>query len=304
VSAEVPPTPTATKEPLDDAALRRWWCIDTTLAVYFIGSALVVLLGAARIPHAPWVACGYLGALALYLGLKRAVRSCPRLVHAYLWSPLLLVIATFESLGLIIPHLREARMDATLANIDLALFGSDPTRWFEPLLGPASAALLQLCYTSYYFVPILLIVLVWRRGAHRTVLRYGGMLVSCFFATYVGYYLVPAAGPRAFFTYEEPLPLGPVTEFVHDLLDRLEAIKLDAFPSGHTAIAVLSLSLLFSEHRRLAWAMTPLVVGLVVSTVALRYHYAIDVLAGLALAAVWATWGRRLVLHFDRKPLG
>ena len=60
----------------------------------------------------------------------------------------------------------------------------------------------------------------------------------------------------------------------------------DIFPSGHTIIALLVMWLA-KRHRVRGWPLLiPLVAGLVAATVYLRYHYGVDVLAGVAIAVV------------------
>ena len=55
-------------------------------------------------------------------------------------------------------------------------------------------------------------------------------------------------------------------------------------PSGHTAIALIVLFLSYRYARLLFYLFCPIVGALILSTVYLRYHYAIDLFAGAALA--------------------
>lgn len=289
----MPPSP-----PLERDDLRRWWAVDRFLAGFLVATMLLVGLAWSRIPAAGGVIAAHAAALALHLALKRTAVRGPVWLLAYLLSPLALVLGIFSAMGWIIPHLRAETMDASLAWWDLQVFGSDPTRWFDSM-SPGAATLLQLSYTSYYFLFVAIaVVLLWRRDL-RELLHVSGTIVGCFLTTYVGYYLVPAHGPRTYFAYDEPLPLTGVARGIHDLLDQLEKIKLDAFPSGHTALSVLTLALLFRLRARIAWLIAPFVAGLIVSTVALRYHYAVDVLAGLLCTLLWYPFGYRLVRYLD-----
>jgi len=75
----------------------------------------------------------------------------------------------------------------------------------------------------------------------------------------------------------------------------------DVFPSGHTQ---LTLVLMFFVYRyRLKTRHLVLVVGtlLIISTVYLRYHYVIDVIAGVffMLITIWS--GPRLYRWWNRK---
>ena len=69
-------------------------------------------------------------------------------------------------------------------------------------------------------------------------------------------------------------------------MDALEGIQWDAFPSGHTAIAIIVLAMAARYQRRLFYPLLVITVSLMISTVYLRYHYVIDVIAGVLLA-VW-----------------
>ena len=289
---------------LETRQLARWWAVDLLLATFLVGTALFVLVFRDRVPGAGWVALGHLAAWGLFLTVKRTASREPRLRLLYLFLPYGIVVGIFEALGFIIPYVRAAAVeslagDAVLARADLALFGSDPTRWFDGLLGPASTTILQICYTTYYFLPLLLGVVLVRRGKYRTALSYVGVVVGCFLTTYVGYYLVPAYGPRLFYIYESALPMSGLAAWVYGAIDALDNIALNAFPSGHTAVTLLCLYLLWRESWRLALAVLPICLGLVVSTIALRYHYAVDVLAGLLVAAGWACAGLPAVLRHD-----
>ncbi|MHB9029319.1 MAG: phosphatase PAP2 family protein, partial [Candidatus Latescibacterota bacterium] len=58
----------------------------------------------------------------------------------------------------------------------------------------------------------------------------------------------------------------------------------------HTAITVIVTTYAWKYKRWLFWGFLPVNIGIILATVYLRYHYVVDVLAGLALAAfcVWA----------------
>ena len=64
---------------------------------------------------------------------------------------------------------------------------------------------------------------------------------------------------------------------------------MDVFPSLHTALPLFITAFLWRDGRRLAAILlAPVSLGIVVSTVFLRYHYGVDVLAGMLLAAAMA----------------
>jgi len=59
-----------------------------------------------------------------------------------------------------------------------------------------------------------------------------------------------------------------------------------AFPSSHVAMVVIFLYLSFMNIRWLFWIILPLFVLILMATVYIKAHYAIDVIAGLLSAPI------------------
>jgi len=199
------------------------------------------------------------------------------------------VFSIFNSLGVLIASIHTTTFDAYLIIVDHALFGVNPTVWMERLSNPTLSALLQFAYLSYYFIPISLGAVLIARG------RFGEFeealfgILLCFYLSYVGYLLIPAIGPRFTLGHLQTgsLQISPFIEKIQDALNGLEKNKTDAFPSGHTAVSLMTLYYAWKEkEKRLFTGLIPLVAGLIVSTVYLRYHYVIDVIAGIALTVL------------------
>ncbi|MFH1054589.1 MAG: phosphatase PAP2 family protein [Candidatus Altiarchaeota archaeon] len=67
--------------------------------------------------------------------------------------------------------------------------------------------------------------------------------------------------------------------------DNIQCIVL-RFPSVHVALSLLVLLYALKFSRKWGYALAPLIVLSWVSTVYLRRHYFIDVIAGIALAVI------------------
>jgi membrane-associated phospholipid phosphatase len=110
-----------------------------------------------------------------------------------------------------------------------------------------------------------------------------------FYLSYLGYIAVPAIGPRFLPSIVEAqrTSLTGLLFFqpVRRMLDSAEGITRDCFPSGHTELTLLVLYYARKFHRCTFWWLLPFGIGIVLSTVYLRYHYFVDVVAG-ALVAV------------------
>ena len=99
---------------------------------------------------------------------------------------------------------------------------------------------------------------------------------------FAGYVLFPATGPA-----HAVLDGGPITA-INTWVVRNGSSVYDAFPSLHVAITGMLLMHDARFVRRRFVAMLPVFALLVMSTLYLRYHHPIDLLAGAALAAAVA----------------
>src|SRR5690606_9915198 len=63
----------------------------------------------------------------------------------------------------------------------------------------------------------------------------------------------------------------------------------DCFPSGHTGIALLVLGYSWREARRFFWIALPVLICLILGTLAGRFHYGVDLLAAVPLTALSLT---------------
>ena len=218
------------------------------------------------------------------------------------------VVVIFDSLGPLIRAVNPHDKDAWLIAFDRRLFGFDPTVALERFATPLLSDVLTFCYALYYFYPIILGGLLYaddrragRTGPDRTFRRFAFVIVAVFYVSYIGYFLVPAVGPRFTIAHALPLPRGTVAESIDKTLNFLERNKRDCFPSGHTMVVTAVLLEGARRSRKTFLGFLPFALGLVAATVYGRYHYAVDVLAGLALAIVTVPLASWLLARFDRR---
>jgi membrane-associated phospholipid phosphatase len=195
----------------------------------------------------------------------------------------------FSSAGLVLPGIHPEPYEWTWIAWDRAICGGDPTAMAEALLSPWVTEVLQWCYAGFYFVPMAAIVGAAVSGGGRGFDRALTVVVVGFLASYLGYFVWPTLPPYRFLAHEAPLEGVWLFDHLHRFLDLAEANRWDCFPSGHTMLSVVSLVVAWRGCRPVFWLLLLPVVGLVVSTIALRYHYLSDVLAGLAgvVPALW-----------------
>jgi len=266
------------------------------LTLFFLcGLILLALFFRGRIPQWHGLILRYL----LWIGLLFVIKlSCERgmgwfreFVHTF--SSILFIVFIYESLGDLIQYLR-LDIDQTLIRIDLFLFGVHPTLWMEQWIVPWFTDLMSLAYLSYYFLPVTFVLTLYlkdRPGLHPTLF----VLTLGYYVSFIGYIFFPAVGPRFAMEHLYTIPLRGsfITDLVRDGLNAIEHNKRDCMPSGHTQIVLMVLYLAHRYERILFYVFLPVVSGLVLATVYLRYHYVIDLMVGAALAVFCVTIGPR-----------
>ena len=239
------------------------------------------------------------GFLALIVFLERRSARLPPAIQVVVdFYPAAFIPFVFESLGPLIAAARGPARDDLLIAADRLLFGTDVTVWLERFARPWLTDLFYLCYASYYFQSLALGAVLWKRS-HAETRRYIFTLSFCYFVSYIGYFLVPALGPRFSLASLQTvvLEVTPLSRGIATTINLLERTKYDVFPSGHTMITATVLLVAFRRSRTAFWVLLPFGVGLILSTVYCRYHYVVDVLAGLVLAFVSVPLGDDL---YDR----
>jgi len=208
--------------------------------------------------------------------------------------PVLCVLLVFDSLGRIVHYVNPQDIDPVLIRLDNLIFGGDPAVMLEKIANPFLTDILEIAYTTYYFMAISLGVVLLVHHKKEEFNRTIFLVLLCFYLSYLGYIIFPALGPRFAIDELKVIPLKGflVAEPIQNFLNWLEGIKRDAFPSGHTAIASTVLYLSYKFEKKLFRILLPAVLALIFSTVYCRYHYVVDVLAGIILAVLTVLLGQ------------
>jgi len=273
---------------------RNFKPVDLLSIVFISFMIAVTFLALPRLPHGGWIIARYIALMAVLVIISRCAghhdsANWTRTLHAFL--PVMLIPILFNSMGDVIPWIWPHYFDDLLISIDYSLFRSNhPTVLLEQFIYPWLTTIMQFAYISYYPMALVLGVVLYINNAKKSAFDeaiFGIFL--CFYLSYLGYLLVPAVGPRFTLAHlqNHDLAASQLVVAIQDTLNTLENTKTDAFPSGHTAVALMTLyyALKFRE-RVLTALLIPAVAGLMVSTVYLRYHYVIDVIAGIALTVL------------------
>jgi membrane-associated phospholipid phosphatase len=203
------------------------------------------------------------------------------------WFVLAYLPLCYKEVPFIVSALRLPAADFKLTSWDMAMWKTDPVFWLSGFQNSGLVELLQAVYTLFIPGVLALGILLWLRKS-RKEFRYGTFLIAAtFLISYLGYLILPARGPR-FMPYAVQHPLHGLWTFTifQRLLDGLEGAQYDCFPSGHVAVVLVGCYLARHISPAAFRTFTVFAALITFSTVYLRYHYVIDVLAGAVLAIV------------------
>ena len=289
--------------------LLRLNAADKVATAYLGLIALLILIFSYRIESRGWLCAGHAAAIIVVVliakwdrpvaasparpvspSLRSVARSPRRPLASFIhgWYSVVLIGFTYKELTYLIPRIHPRDFDSVLAAIDHRIFGVNPTVWLERVTWPPLTEVLQLTYSVYYFLPVVLGVVLWKKNSLERFHFFLFIIVLGFYLSYLGYIAVPAIGPRFLPSIVEAQTTSLTGVFffqaVRRALDSFEGITRDCFPSGHTEMTVLVLYYARRFDRRTFWWLLPFGIGIVLSTVYLRYHYVVDVIAGALLA--------------------
>lgn len=202
----------------------------------------------------------------------------------------LVMNGTYRYLAPVVAKIHKGPLyDAWLRSIDARLIGENLSLRLEALARPLFTEPLSFCYML--FIPYLTLSMLWYFcGSLPLLKRFYLGLFSIYGIGFLGYIFVPAAGPYIAMSQEFHVPLtGGFFTRLNAAMVSFGSNHVDVFPSLHCAISTYML--LFDRwYKRWRFRIYAVpCVGLWISTIYLRYHYLIDVIVGLALAA-FALW--------------
>lgn len=182
--------------------------------------------------------------------------------------------------------------DGFLSHADQWLLGFDPSLAIQPLQSPGRVEFFSFVYGAFipYIYLSLLLNCLGRAPGERDVFLTGWVLTYAI--SFLGYLFLPAHGPVVYHAadYDVALQGGM---FYRAVLAGVEAGggPHGAFPSLHIGCSVYFCLFDLKSNRLRGLTYLPIVLLIYVSTVFLRYHYVVDLIAGTIIASscIWLT---------------
>lgn len=212
-----------------------------------------------------------------YLKYKNIIRS-----KYYNIIYLAFILIIFDSMYNIVPYLFP-HADALLSRIDeILLFNFIPSKYFADNLSqnPVFNLILMVSYIIYFFLPLVILSVHFFSGKKAVIIYDIFYITLGLYLCYLGYILIPALGPRFYYHFSDPLAGNDTFLSLMDLINSLEKNKFDVFPSAHVQMGTIALFLV--RKNKILFPLFLLeYTGILLSTILLRFHYVIDIIAGI-----------------------
>ena len=196
-------------------------------------------------------------------------------------------------------------VDASLIAWDDLLLGFQPAKYLEAFITPELTDFMYFSYSSfliYILVFTMYLYVTKKKVAFRETLV---SIILTFYIGYVGYVIFPAVGPKFAMShlFETSLSGTFITDRISFLVNYeiSEYTRRDCFPSLHNGIIFLILLFAFKHEKIYAFLFLPFAIALFISTLYLRYHYFVDMIAGFLLATLVFYFGPVLNNWWEKK---
>lgn len=212
------------------------------------------------------------------------------------------VFLSYFELRWILPAVSPHSVDANLLALDLKVFGFEPALAWDRYVNPHTTEWFAFFYFSYFFLLIVHVLPMMLLGRNLGRLAHFSLgVISVVIFGHILYMLVPGWGPYHHLAgrFEHTLEGGLFWRMVLAAVEGGGAQK-DIFPSLHTALPTYFAIFSFLHRRALPFRFTwpPMAFAcsqIIVATMFLRWHYLIDIFAGLTVATLAALVSRKIV---------
>ena len=229
--------------------------------------------------------------IAVYLGCACFSLACVAIRCKYNNStiqmtfslyPVLLFIPFYLISGHQIPMFFNHFFDIYIINLENSIFGIHPTIWFQQFNDPLFTEWMMFGYSFYLMlIPITTGWLYYSGKKAESEHTLTSLMISFYFC-YILFSLIPVAGPRLAMTDLYTVKFsGYIFKSITEAMEAGPMLHGGAFPSAHCSAATVMLLLSYKYDKKLFFWVMPVIITLYISTVYGRYHYPIDVLAGM-----------------------
>jgi len=194
-------------------------------------------------------------------------------------------------------------LDKQAIALEEFLFGMQPALLFSRRV-PYSwfSELMFMGYFSYYLLVIGIPVYIYQKVDLKKGEQFAFIIITSFLIYYLIFIILPVAGPQYYFGSNElSVPKGYLFEPAIRLIQSLGERPTAAFPSSHVSICLMLVWGCRKYAIHLLRLILPIAFIMILSTVYIGAHYAIDVIAAFILTPALYLISSKLYLFLSTR---
>ena len=198
-------------------------------------------------------------------------------------------------------------VDTKLIYLDNYLLGFQPAIYLEQFINPTLTDIMYFSYSSFLIYILFFTMFLYIRKKNIAFRETLVSIILTFYLGYIGYVIFPAVGPK--FTMSHLFETSLSGSYITDRLSFImnyeisEYTRRDCFPSLHNGVIFLILLFAFKHQKVYAFLFLPFAITLFISTLYLRYHYFVDMIAGFILATMVFYLGPTFNKYWEKKVM-
>lgn len=179
------------------------------------------------------------------------------------------------------------KIDEFLSNLDQNIFNSQPSIEFSKHFNSLFfSELFYFGYFCYYLLPLVVFGVLYKFSPQK-IEEFGFILITSFLLYYFIFIIIPAEGPQFYFTFPDNyIEAQGIFGNMVKLIQKNGEAPTAAFPSSHVGISWIVIFWLYQNFRKSVKYFLPFVILLMFSTVYIKAHYFVDVVAGFISAPI------------------
>ena len=179
------------------------------------------------------------------------------------------------------------KIDEFLSNLDQTIFNFQPSIEFSKHFNSLFfSELFYFGYFCYYLLPLVVLGILYKFLPQK-IEEFGFILITSFLLYYFIFIIIPAEGPQFYFTFPDNyIEAQGIFGNAIKLIQKNGEAPTAAFPSSHVGISWIVIFWLYQNFRKSVKYFLPFVILLMFSTVYIKAHYFVDVVAGFLTAPI------------------
>ncbi len=195
-------------------------------------------------------------------------------------------------------------LDSLVAKVETGLFGGYPSVLFSRFLPwKWFSEIMNFGYFSYFPLILIFCFIMFRKSFKNFSFTIFVICMS-FYMYYFLFILFPVAGPQYYFVppYNQ-IPDGYLFSYILKYIQHVGEGPTGAFPSSHIGIISILIWLIYKFRPTLLKWYIPVSILLCLSTVYIKAHYVVDVIAGFLSAPImyWISSRTYYIIYFGLK---